>query len=81
MSDIYNPVGENSVSTRNSFKKLAQPFRKTNNGQNTLSFIGPSIWNKLPEKIKRTENLNTFKHNVKRYYLAEVKKKENIYAL
>ncbi len=58
MTDIFNPAGEKSTRTRNSFQKLAQPFRKTNNGQNSLSFIGTSVW-KLPKKLKRTENLDT----------------------
>ena len=43
------------------------PFRKTSTGQNASSFIGPELWNKIPEEIKRTTNLNTFKHNVKKH--------------
>ena len=58
-----------TIDTRNSFAKLKYPFRKTNTGQKTLSYIGPSLWNNLPETIKKTNNLNTFKHNVKSLYL------------
>ena len=43
------------------------PFRKTSTGQIASSFIGPELWNKIPEEIKRTTNLNTFKHNVKKH--------------
>ena len=68
MSDIFKLAGENGMSTRNGFQKLSQPFRKTNQGQKALSYIGPSVWNKLPEQIKKTINLNTFKHSVKRFY-------------
>ena len=64
---------ESSSSLRNSYQKLQQPFRKTNTGQNALSFIGLALWNKVPEKIKRT-NLNTFKHNLKKNYLKELGK-------
>ena len=32
-----------SRNTRNSFAKLKHPFRKTNAGQKTLSYIGPSL--------------------------------------
>ena len=42
-----------SINTRNSFAKLEHPFRKTNTGQKTLSHIGPSLWNNLPETIKK----------------------------
>ena len=42
-----------SRNTRNSFAKLKYPFRKTNKGQKTLSYISPSLWNNLPETIKK----------------------------
>ena len=63
---------EFSSSLRNSYHKLQQPFRKTNTGQYTLSFIGLALWNKVPKKVKRTTNLNTFKHNLKKHYLKEL---------
>ena len=34
-----------------------------------LSYIGPSIWNSLPDSIKKAKSLNTFKYNVKKHYL------------
>ena len=59
-----------SRNRRNSFAKLKRPFHKTNTGQKTLSYIGPSLWNNLPETTKKPLNdLNTFKHNVKSLYL------------
>ena len=76
MTDIFHPAGEGGMNTRSYFQKLIQPFRKTCQGQSSLSYIGPSVWNRLPANIKNTENLNTFKHNVKKYYLAELRKKE-----
>ena len=69
MNDIFESAGMARNNTRHSFLRLKQPFRKTNQGQNCLSYVGPSIWNKLPQKVKQTENLNTFKHNVKQFFL------------
>ena len=63
---------ESSSSLRNSYYKLQQPFRKTNTGQNVLSFIVLALWNKVPEEIKRTTNLNAFKHNLKKHYLKKL---------
>ena len=57
------------INTRNKFPKLKIPFRKTNIGQKAISFVGPSLWNSLPEVIKKPDNVITFKHNVKNYYL------------
>ena len=74
MSDIFKPVTNRRGSTRNSYLKLSQPFMKTNQGQNSLSYIGPSVWNKLPEKIKKdSNNVNGFKHNIKKYYMNNLK--------
>ena len=74
LNEVFMKAPESSSSLRNSYQKLQQPFRKTNTGQNALSFIGPALWNKVPEKIKRTTNLNTFKHNLKKHYLKELGK-------
>ena len=38
-------------------------------GQKTISCIGLSIWNNLPDSIKKANSLNTFKRNVKKDYL------------
>ena len=68
LNEVFMKAPESSSLLRNSYQKLQQPFCKTNTGQNALSFIGPALWNKVPEKIKRTTNLNTFKHNLKKHY-------------
>ena len=38
-------------------------------GQKIISFIRPSIWKSLPDSIRKANNLNNFKHNVKKHYL------------
>ena len=63
---------ESILSLSNSYQKLQQPFRKTNTGQNALSFIGPTLQNKVPEEIKKTTNLKTF--NLKKHHLKESSK-------
>ena len=65
---------ESSSSLRNSYQKLQQSSCKTSTVQNALSFIGLVLWNKVPGKIKRTTNLNAFKHNLKKHYLKELGK-------
>ena len=51
------------------FSKFKNSFCKTNMRQKAISHIGPSIWNSLPDSVKRLNTLNTFKHNVKKHYL------------
>ena len=81
MAEIYTPVTNNGIGTRNRFLKLKQYSRRTKQGQNCLSYVGPSIWNKLPDKIKESNSLNNFKHKIKDHFLKEKMKRENnIYA-
>ena len=75
MSDIFVPSDNGRASTRNSFQKLSQPFRKTTQGQNAISYIGPSAWNKLPEQAKQCKTINSFKHAVKKQYFIDLKRK------
>ena len=37
-----------------------------------MSYIGPAIWNRIQEILKKTKNLNTFKHKMKQYYLNDL---------
>ena len=57
---------------RNSYLKLGHPFRKTSTWQNVLCYIGPAIWNRIPEILRKTKYLNTFKHKMKQYYLNDL---------
>ena len=47
--------------------------QKQNADQMALSYIGPVIWSKIPDMFKRTNNLKTFKYNLKEHYLKELK--------
>lgn len=71
MSDTFT-VNENQTRTRNSSLQLNKPVCKTN-GQNSLSFLGPDSWNEIPPDMRRTENLNTFKHKLKKWYFDKLK--------
>ena len=64
---------ENNFQLRGSFQKLKCPFRNTNTGQLVLSYIGPTFWNQTLDTLKRTKNLNTFKHNLKKYFINKLK--------
>ena len=46
------------IDTKNEFAKLKNPFHKTNMRQKN-SYIDPSIWNSLPDSIKKANSLNT----------------------
>ena len=76
MSEVFNISHQRNLNTRHSYLKLSQPMRKTNAGQNALSYKGPGEWNKLSKELKETQNMNTFKHRLKFFYLDQLKKKD-----
>ena len=69
LNEIFEFAPTCRIGTRNNFSKLKNPFHKTNMGQKAIYYIGPPIWNSLPDLMKRANSLNTFKHNVKKHYL------------
>ena len=72
LNEVFKFVPKGNISLRNNFLKLKQPFQNTNTGQKALSFIGPSFWNQIPETLKKTDNLNTFKHNLKKHFFNQM---------
>ena len=73
MKEVFEYASQGRISSRNNYAKLKVPFRKTTMGQKSLSYIGPSVWNKLPSSMKRNISLNKFKHDVKKHYLRELR--------
>ena len=73
LNEVFGAATESNFQLRNSFQKLKCPFRKTNNGQYALSYIGPTFWNKTADTLKRSNNFNNFKHNFKKDILKELK--------
>ena len=49
----------------------------SNTGQLALLYIGSTFWNKTPDTLKHTKNLITFKHNLRKYFLNELKNCDN----
>ena len=69
LKEIFEFAPHCWIETGNKIAKLKIPFRKTNMGQKAISFFGPSLWNSLPELIKKVDNLNTFTRSVKKHCL------------
>ena len=61
------------ISTRrNSYFKLTHTFQNPSTKQNILPYIGPPIRNTIPEILKKTKKLKTFKHKMKHNYLNDL---------
>ena len=77
MNDVFKPAGQPNTTTRVSLLKLNQPLRKTNHAQNNISYIAPIIWINLPNSLKTTDNLNTYKHKVKKHFFHRIRNEAN----
>ena len=71
-NELFCPVGKNGVTTRSSNKKLKLPFRKTKLTIQSLSYVGPNTWNRLPDNLKSATSVNSFKHYIKEYFLKKL---------
>ena len=66
--ELINDIFKKSNVTYNFRKNSAFETRNIKSvyyGSETISFIGPKIWELLPSSIKDSENLNIFKSNIK----------------
>ena len=72
LNEVFQWATESNRTLRNDYLKLKHRFQKRATGQNSLSFLGPSKWNKFPESTKKFSNSSTFKHSLKTLYLAQL---------
>ena len=49
LNEIFEFSPQCRIDKRNGFAELKHSFRKTNTGQKTLSYIGPSLWTINPK--------------------------------
>ena len=75
-NEVFCPGNDNEVATRCCNKKLKLPFCKLKLGMQSLSYVGPSIWNKLSNNLKTATSVNCFKHDIKKYFLKKLGKTE-----
>ena len=74
---MFKSVGKHTINTRTSFFKLIQPLRKTSHEQKNFFYVAPTVWNNLLDSLKTTENVNTYKHKVKKHFLRKMINKGN----
>lgn len=77
MNDAFKPAGQDNTTTGASLLKLNQLLQRTNHGQKNISYTAPIIWHNLPNSLKITYNLNTYKHRVKKHFVSPNKNEAN----
>ena len=65
MNSIFKLRAENPPNLRH-FSEFSRPMVKSiYHGTESISFLGPKIWDILPEKLKNIDNLEHFKKEIK----------------
>lgn len=64
LNEIFLKTIASSLSLKNSYHKLNRALCRTSIDHIALSFVGPSLGNKIPEELKRTTSLNTPKYSL-----------------
>ena len=67
---------QSNTVTKNSSLKLLQPLRTKVLNQKCLLHLGPFNGNSLPDDVKLSSNVNTFKHKVKKTFLTLLREKD-----
>ena len=75
-NEVFCLADDNGVATRSCNKKLKLSFRKSELGMESLSYSGPSTWDKLPNNIKTAISVNCFKHKIKKYFYDKLSETE-----
>ena len=71
INDIFR-VNIGKYNTRNP-NMLKRPFYKTSNGQKAISYIGPKLWDGMPNHLKGKISISSFKHDYKNHYIKNLK--------
>ena len=68
MKDIFQfQENKRSVRQQNINNLTIKTFRTSTFGSNSLSSLGPKVWNTLPFHLKCSESLTTFKNMIKKW--------------
>ena len=68
--EILNEVFQlrtSSYNLRTNSKFYTRQVHSVYNGTESLSFLGPKIWELVPEYIKKSESLEVFKNKIKKW--------------
>ena len=75
ISEMFFTVEQSQITCR-SLNKLQIPNQRTNRGLKMLSYVGPRLWNILPNSLKSVNSVNNFKHKSKELFFDNLRARE-----
>ena len=64
MDNVFKLRTENPYSLGKFLSFLGQLLKLSYHGTESLSYLGPKIWDILPEKLRNMDNLESFKKEI-----------------
>ena len=65
IADLFEQRNEQHYNLRNWVQFSLPAIRTVYHGSESISFLGPKIWNMLPDKLKNASSLEVFKASIK----------------
>ena len=70
IADLFEQRNEQHYNLRNWAQFSLPAIRTVYHGSESISFLGPKIWNMLPDKLKNASSLEVFKASIKSWKLS-----------
>ena len=66
ITELFEQKGEH-YNLRNNAEFAIPAVRTVYHGSESISYLGPNIWNVLPDRLKNANSLETFKSVIKKW--------------
>ena len=67
VTEVFEQRNEQHYDLRKNSQFTIPPIRTVYHGQESISFIGPKIWNIIPDRLKNANNIEAFKMQIKKW--------------
>ena len=69
MTELFEQRNEHHYNLRNNVHFITPQIRAVYHGSESISFLGPKIWNILPDRLENVTSLEAFKIQIKKWKL------------
>ena len=67
ITELFEHKEEHYYNLRNNAEFSIPAIRTVYHGSESISYLGPKIWNILPDRLKNANSLETFKSEIKKW--------------
>ena len=66
VTELFGQRNEQHCDLRKNSQFTISPIRTVHHGSESISFLGPKIWNILPDRMENANNIKAFKMQIKK---------------